>query len=758
MINLCSADRRQGSRRCLECLPNHYQHRGHCYECETSDVAIAFAGPMLVLLFLLFVFVPLSVKQFHRETHVDDPSAQVAGNQQLASRGLWGMLPDRLRRISRYGLEDTRRLRMAVLAFNQLQLIWAVGLMPYPWPSAMLDLLQVLSLAAFDYDVFRPQCAFEIPFFVKFIVEWSFPYVVAICVVLGLTFSHFRHRDLSDKKHIFLRGAILEVLSLQIMLQLMSHLRADLLFLNCAPCEDDGQWCLIDNPLTHCSLDDPEWLYMMTLSAVDLVLVVLPSVIVVLLGIWGSWLWQHGEVVGIDRQGRLPWQVSTAEFWVRGYQGYSKMLRLECIQLREYIRHLSRPDVSPTAVWEQCVYLTNMERWIRIQDKMSAEIKEIIHCIKVQHNHHISKHQQIHARSMAPTQQVPQGGEGSSPRSRTSFTGQLDLGDLGTAVESLAKEMIAKKRRERQVENLVHVLDHTVHFVREVESRHAAVQRRSGFWTYSWEYIVLLQKLLVVFIASAAPARLGATVMTGTMFGTLIVLVMQVTLEPHKWHRLNDLELVLDVSTMYIVVFAQLQWDTMITVVAFIIAICSVLPLLWALIPREASDALCDEHEDEDEDVTSQPASPCGTRPTSPSGKQATSPFGKQQSSQVERQKSQREAEKTVWEQKTTDDKKVQVDVAVLSALLGHKGLRALSRGQVRIRYLLKRKRKMEERQRALEEALEERKQLALETRRASQGESNGDSSMLDLEGVLFRADADQEDSESTWKRRAYHV
>ncbi|CAE7695750.1 UGT80B1, partial [Symbiodinium sp. KB8] len=56
--NLCEETRDADSIRCGQCHTDAYAHQSECYECRTPDVLIAWLGPFLYPLLMIFGFLP----------------------------------------------------------------------------------------------------------------------------------------------------------------------------------------------------------------------------------------------------------------------------------------------------------------------------------------------------------------------------------------------------------------------------------------------------------------------------------------------------------------------------------------------------------------------------------------------------------------------------------------------------------------------------------------------------------------------------
>ena len=71
------------------------------------------------------------------------------------------------------------------------------------------------------------------------------------------------------------------------------------------------------------------------------------------------------------------------------------------------------------------------------------------------------------------------------------------------------------------------------------------------------------------------------------------MLIAAVNLEPHAFGFLNKLELVMNLGTVYLVIFAQLGWDTALTWVAILICLITfVLTIGRMMIPDATPEAL----------------------------------------------------------------------------------------------------------------------------------------------------------------------
>lgn len=501
----------------------------------------------------------------------------------------------------------------------------------------------VLSFFSFDVDVLRPDCLMDpisgfatfvqMPYMLKWFVQWMSPYIIVGMLVLGLGYNCLRHKKIEDPRFIHFKTAALAVISVQFLLQSMSHFADNLIFSRCMPCEG-SQICLVEYPLIMCG--SGAWMFMAMISMADLLLVMVPLLIIIFLAMYKSWAWQHGAGTGFDKKGRQPWHISVSECWVVGFRGYSYDLRKEAVTLREFLRKVIDKGVEPHKVWEHCVFMTRMEKWKFYGTRLREHMDKLVVLLDKERNHDMSQ----------AMKEVSKASKKGNPTelSRRSFS-SISVDQIRELHQT---KLTAAEERKEETDALSESMDDLTHFMKAQGVTGKTFERGSAFYSYSWQWVMCLQKVFVVVIAMGTPPDSGAMVMAGCLLFMLLVLVVQVDLEPHEWNFLNDVAEVMDIGVVYMIVFAQLAWEGPLVLVSFLLLAVTVVPVaLRQLLPRVAPKR------DRDEDV-------CDAVE-----KDMKMMFG---------------------------DSESKVKLAVMSALLANGGMQTLSRAQNRIRERLHQK------------------------------------------------------------------
>lgn len=163
------------------------------------------------------------------------------------------------------------------------------------------------------------------------------------------------------------------------------------------------------------------------------------------------------------------------------------------------------------------------------------------------------------------------------------------------------KRVSATEERKQETSALCESMDDLARFVTTQGTIGKTFKRGSAFYSYSWQWVMCLQKIIVVIIAMAIPPDSGTVVMGGCLFFMLLVLVVQVDLEPHEWNLLNDVAEVMDIAVVYMIIFAQLAWDGALILTSFFLLAVTVLPVALRLLmpklpPKQQADgdSVCD--------------------------------------------------------------------------------------------------------------------------------------------------------------------
>ncbi|CAE7443664.1 sapA [Symbiodinium natans] len=344
--NLCEDARDPSSIRCGRCHTDAFAHQSECYSCGGLDVALAWMGPFLGLLALVFGFLPALVRSL-RSMDMEHTALQ----QRLLHTGQSSSW------LGRLAESDHGEFRMVIVMLTSLQTLWTVSLMPLPYTRFTKDWLWTVGIAACDVSILRPQCAFKLSYFMKWLMQWAtFFVVVAVLTVSMMVYCVHHKNRLRDIGYISPRRGILGVVSVTLMLLLLVHLRDDMIFLNCIPCEGD-KFCLSFQPVIECATTNWEWTTMMVLSVLDLLFVIVASVPFVAMTIYTSWKWQHGQRRGLDSAFAAPWYVYFSEFWVKRHRGYIQEVRQAVPEFQKLFLSEDNVATSHKEIWQRAIDL-----------------------------------------------------------------------------------------------------------------------------------------------------------------------------------------------------------------------------------------------------------------------------------------------------------------------------------------------------------------------------------------------------------------
>jgi len=389
-----------------------------------------------------------------------------------------------------------------------------------------------------------------------------------------------------------------------------------------------------------CDPGDRDWVLMAIVSVADLILGMVPIMVIIFYSMYKSWAWQHGVGSGFDSKGRQPWHISISECWVKDFRGYSSDLRKEAITLREFLRKVIDKGVEPHKVWEHCVFMTRMEKWKFYGERLTHHMERLVVLLDQERTHDVSKAM----KEMGDAKKKNKTTEDDAVLKKSSS--RMSVVEMQTYEQ---KRKAATLERKQETSALGDSMDDLSQFMKAQGTTGKTFERGSAFYTYAWQWVMSLQKLFVVAIAMATPPDAGGVVMGGCLFFMLLVLVVQVDLEPHEWNLLNDVAEVMDIAVVYMIIFTQLAWDGPLILVCFFLLAITVVPVALRLLmpkfpPKEAAgDAdVCDKVE-----------------------KDIKLMFG---------------------------DSESKIRLAVMSSLLANGGMHTLSRAQVRIRERLRQK------------------------------------------------------------------
>jgi len=344
--NLCEETRDADSIRCGRCHTEAYAHQSECYECRTPDVLIAWLGPFLYPLLMIFGFLPPLIRSL-RSMDMDHTkkARRLIRTEKHTS---W---------LGRLAESDHGEFRMIIIMITCLQTLWIVSLMPLPYTRFTQDWLWALGIVAWDLSIFRPQCAFRLSYFMKWFLQWfTFFVMVAILAVLMLAYCHSHKNRNHDLGYIRPKRGLLGVVSCTLMLLLLVHLRDDLVFVGCIPCENE-KWCLAYQPVIECATTNWEWTTMTVLSILDLLLVILFSIPIIAVCILKSWRWQHGDTVGLDPDYSAPWYIFFSEFWVKRHRGYIQEVRQAVPEFQLIFREDQEAAEMHQELWQRAIDL-----------------------------------------------------------------------------------------------------------------------------------------------------------------------------------------------------------------------------------------------------------------------------------------------------------------------------------------------------------------------------------------------------------------
>jgi len=583
--NRCDPTREHGSRRCAKCELGHYRYKGDCYTCKVSDRIKAWAGPILLLMLLWLVIVPCNVRFLrpNKELTNEVIDGTVGKKHILHSIFGEGKSPTFLKRILH---PDSSAQRIVVLAFNRMQLLWLLGLIPYAWPHILEVQHDFLSIFAFDVDVLRPACLtnplagfkeyITFSYLATWYVSWSAPYFIVLNILLGIVIiNYIRRKD--SHKYIPFFGAVAHVVSVQFLFSVMSHVVDNLFFANCIPCEDNST-CMKDYPLYKCGFDsgDKEWLAMAVTSLMSLILVVLPLLAAIIYSIYKSWAWQHGQGVGVDEHGRRPWYIFMSEFWVRDYRGYSEFYRRVAMDLRALVRRKAHGDTDLKKVWQNCRYVIEGEEW-RYHETL---LKGVLDRLSVLTEAEL-KGVPLESAWETPSEHTTS--QRSTKEDQVAASAAQIIVDLKTKSDKVNDHLTQEDlqaSKQRWMKRFLIMLRRSDDLVRKTGDGMGTFTSGSLFWTYAWEYFLALQKIVLVSIIMFSPESLSQTVTAVCLLFMMLMLVMAVSIKPYSWTFLNNLEMLMDILTVYSVFFLQLEWVTWLVIVTIGVNVVTVLPTL----------------------------------------------------------------------------------------------------------------------------------------------------------------------------------
>eukprot|EP00927_Polykrikos_kofoidii_P018996 TRINITY_DN18849_c0_g2_i1.p1 TRINITY_DN18849_c0_g2~~TRINITY_DN18849_c0_g2_i1.p1 ORF type:complete len:1762 (-),score=211.94 TRINITY_DN18849_c0_g2_i1:187-4809(-) len=536
VTNNCAEGRKSDSRRCIECETGYYRSRNECHACQPHDHLLAWGG-FFVIGILVFCFV--AYRLFYGLT--DRPTPKPATSAHVKNERV----------------QSFSAIRLITLCFGRCQLMWALGLMPHDRSPVMLGYHFVLSLAAFDYDMLRPECRGYTTFLGKWFWQWASPFVVLALTALGCL-AHKCFNCVICSKSVSIRVLMLDMISTQALFQLTSHFFDDLYFSKCSRCEDDS-WCLTDFQLIKCSADDGDYQTMLAFSIFDLCFVTFPLIVLIAVAIVKSWGWQRHPVLtgqGADE----PWHVSLSEVWVKNYKGYNEAPRENLYALHDFReRHLDFfSSIMTKHQWLAFLHERGNPTTPEHLDAMLEDVPEDEWGTIVFAN--ITRESR-RTRWRSVLQQFQE-----CVASKVAYIDEKDWSAKPTA----STKNTATFKDNKNSEELLVLLSSADEIIRETElvSRQA---RTSFFWSYSWEYVLLLEKLGVVFMATAVTPERTTTAIAVVLLFMLIVLMAFVSWYPHEHQPFNDWESVLSALTFYYIAFLLLEWEHWIVITALFV-------------------------------------------------------------------------------------------------------------------------------------------------------------------------------------------
>ncbi|CAK9090465.1 M protein [Durusdinium trenchii] len=509
--NLCQEGRVPHGRRCGRCAAQTYVHLSECRLCGLADRVLAWVGPFLVPLLTVLIFLPLLIRLLRSNDMARTKRSKTLIKQRGKTRNsMLGHLGD-----------DHGEFRMLVVMWTTLQTLWICHEMPLNFTRFTRDWLWALGVTAWDFSILRPQCAYEISFVWKWLLQWLGFFVMIAFTLLCIWIYTCIHRNANrDYYYISPSQGLLGMLSINFMILLLVHLRDDLIFLQCIDCED-GKLCLAEQPAIECRLGDWEWSTMLVISLMDIFIVIVGCAYMIVLGVYKSWRWQHGNLPGLCSNAEIPWYVLFADLWVRGYIGYIKEIREAVPEFQQEYPHLESEE-KRKEVWNKAIDL------ILAQEAEKAEI--LLHRL-VQHLYRHHPRFRVIGEDEGPALQLVKAIT-SSYTSERSVKAQNEV--LGRAEDGVDSSL-----KVADVHHVELMMNNLLDYARWTLPGCRAVKR---VFAYSWAVVLLFQRFAIVIFCMLMPQDQDFAIPLTYLLVKLVSLLAEASLHPYVWTFLNDWE------------------------------------------------------------------------------------------------------------------------------------------------------------------------------------------------------------------------
>jgi len=616
--NRCEESRDPASVRCGHCHADAFAHLSECYLCGTVDQAISWAGPFLGVIFLVFVFLAALIRSL-RSMDMDHTKIQ----HRMLEKHSW---------LGRLAESDHGEFRMVIVMLTSLQTLWTVSLMPLPYTRFTKDWLWTLGSVAADMSFLRPQCAFRLSYLSKWLLQWATFFIVVVVLSLGMLAYCLHHKNrLKDVGYISPKRGLLGVVSVTMMLFLLVHLRDDLVFLSCIPCEHD-KFCLAFQPVIECAVTDWEWRTMMVLSILDLIFIILLSVPVIAVCIYASWKWQHGKLRGLADDFSAPWYVFFSEFWVKRHRGYIQEVREAVPEFQKLFLTDDIAAASSREVWHRAIDLilaqeaekadalllrvishmyTHSERFKMI-DEDEGPAWEIIRSIRGAIRDRATRSTALRVRTEPSSRS---GGVTSEVSADRPVQPETEPAMVQVATDRLnPMEETAQVQRVRpdepvaepdepeklKVSDVHHVkltLDNLLDYARWSVPGARALKR---VLSYSWTFILLIARFVITIYAMLM-RRDQSEVPLVYLLVTLTYVILGASLQPYVWAFLNDWEVAVHALIYVFLVFVISGWSD---IAGDVLVVVATMSAIVPVVLRVAVILYGQEKEDPDEDPT----------------------------------------------------------------------------------------------------------------------------------------------------------
>ncbi|CAE7305192.1 UGT80B1, partial [Symbiodinium pilosum] len=526
--------------------------------------------------------------------------------------------------LGRLAESDHGEFRMVIVMVTSLQTLWTVSLMPLPYTRFTKDWLWTMGIVACDMSILRPQCAFRLSYLAKWLLQWAtfFIVLVVLCVAM-LAYCTWHKNRLMDVGYISPKRGFLGVVSVTMMLFLLVHLRDDLVFVSCVPCEDD-KFCLAFQPVIECAMTNWEWTTMMALSILDLISVILLAVPVIALCIYASWKWQHGKFRGLADDYTAPWYVFFSEFWVKRHRGYIQEVREAVPEFQKLFLNDDVAAASSKEVWHRAIDLilaqeaekadalllrvishmyTHSERFKMI-DEDEGPAWEIIRSIRDTIRDRAKRSKSFNLSKAVSTDRPdrPVRPE-TEPVLAQVATDRLNPMEETPQVQQILPDEPVPEPDEQvklKVSDVHHVkltLDNLLDYARWSVPGARAIKR---VLAYSWTFILLIARFVITIYAMLM-RRDQSEVPVVYLLVSLTYVILGASLQPYVWAFLNDWEVAVHSLIYVFLVFVISGWSDIASDVLVVVA---TLSAIVPVILRFMVVLYGQDKEDPDEDPT----------------------------------------------------------------------------------------------------------------------------------------------------------